>query len=151
AMSANLLVGLPVAHEQHLLALGAFQPEILRRLLAGHQRAQFRSDEIGQPVHGGSIARLGYAAKSAPETGKWLHDFRGPLDFAEHLPGLVGRAELLRRGRLEVGDDGSLTNRLVRADRQDPLLAESCDAELDQLRLSLIVGRARRTPVAEGA
>ncbi len=66
AMAADLLVDLPVAHEQHLLALGAFQPEILRRLLAGDQRAQFRPDEIGQPVHGRGIARMADRAKVAP-------------------------------------------------------------------------------------
>ena len=63
AMVADFLVGLPVAHEQHLFALGTFQPEILRRLLAGDQRPELGPDEIGQPVHGGGIARMAGPAK----------------------------------------------------------------------------------------
>ena len=67
-MSADFLIGLPIAHEKHLFALGAFQPEILRRLLARDQRPELGPDEIGQPVHGRGIARTAAPAKTAPIT-----------------------------------------------------------------------------------
>ncbi len=51
AVIADLLVGFPVAREQHLFALGALHPEIVRHFLAGDQRTQLGADEIGQPVH----------------------------------------------------------------------------------------------------
>src|ERR671919_3125139 len=70
AMGADFLVGLPVAHEQHLLALGALQPESLRRLLARDQGLELGSDEVRQPVHGGGIARTDAPAKATAVTAR---------------------------------------------------------------------------------
>ena len=55
AEGADLLVGLQIAMEQHLLAIGTLDPKIVRRrrlLLAANQRLDLGPNEIGEPVHG---------------------------------------------------------------------------------------------------
>src|ERR1700716_2209561 len=52
------------------------------------------------------------SALSAPEDAERRHEFLGFLHLAEQFPLSVVGAELLRRGGLEVGDDGGLLGHL---------------------------------------
>src|SRR5262245_23301685 len=51
AIAAHMKISLDLAVEQHLLAAGAFVPEIVRDRLSGDDRANLRQHKIAQPAH----------------------------------------------------------------------------------------------------
>src|SRR5208282_5647538 len=51
AIAADVEIGFELAIKQHLLATRAFRPQILRHRLLGHDCADLRQDEIGEPIH----------------------------------------------------------------------------------------------------
>lgn len=45
-MMANLQIGLKVTMEQHRIAIGAFEPEIVRNIALGYEGPDLGADEI---------------------------------------------------------------------------------------------------------
>jgi len=56
AMRADFEAGFEFFVENHLLAVGALAPEVVRHVGAAKQGADFRADEFGEPGHGGELA-----------------------------------------------------------------------------------------------
>src|SRR5260370_27719425 len=63
AMRADALGRFEIAMEDHLLAIAALLPEVVRHFLLAHQGTDLRPDEIGEPVH---RFRPTYSAAFAP-------------------------------------------------------------------------------------
>src|SRR5688572_19943859 len=97
--------------------------------------------------------RPGSATDSAstPESAERCRNFLGFLHLAEQFSRLVVGAQRLRRGGLEIGDDGGLLGHLVGGDWKDPFLAEPREAKPRDVGLADIVGMPRRPPVRIGA
>jgi hypothetical protein len=59
AMRANLLAGVQLALENHLLAVRALMPEVIRHLRAAKQGPDFRANKFTKPAHGPELPLIG--------------------------------------------------------------------------------------------